>query len=132
MEPLRWVYEREQISLHQREESYNSHKFDVKGMVRPHMELEGGGGVYTLQTIDVHSPSENAVDGVKFDVEVQFWHMAPGPKYMVVSAMFRKNVEKGSRSPPVFINEISRLLQKSVFKYNKLEPAVNFQSVIKV
>ena len=41
---------------------------------------------------------------------------------MVVSAMFKK----GGYSP-VFVNEMSKILQKSVFKYNTLEPAINFQ-----
>jgi len=46
MEPLAWNYHKEQISLHQRSESWNSHKFDVKNHRKPSMQLVDGGDVY--------------------------------------------------------------------------------------
>lgn len=126
MDALSWQFSGQEISLHQRAESYNSHKFDVKDTIKPLMQLEEGGDEYRLQTIDVHAPSENAVDGVKYAAELQFWHMAPGPKYMVVSVMFHKGGES-----PLFLNQLSKLLQKGVYQYNKLDPAIDFQSVMK-
>jgi hypothetical protein len=41
---------------------------------------------------------------------------------MVVSVMFKKGGES-----PLFLNQISRILQKGVYKYNKLDPAIDFQ-----
>lgn len=78
--------------------------------------------VHRLQTIEVHSPSENTIDGKRFDVEVQFWHMAPGPQYTVIAVMLRK----GSGSP-LWVTQLSKMLQKAVFKYNDLEPTIDFQ-----
>ena len=45
-----------------------------------------------------------------------------GPKYMVVSVMFKKGGES-----PLFLNQLSKLLQKGVYQYNKLDPAIDFQ-----
>ena len=41
---------------------------------------------------------------------------------MVVSVMFKKGGES-----PLFLNQLSKLLQKGVYQYNKLDPAIDFQ-----
>ena len=46
MDALKWEFAAEQISLHQRGESYDSHKFDVKDLKKPVMQLEEGGDEY--------------------------------------------------------------------------------------
>ena len=48
--------------------------------------------------------------------------MAPGPTYMVIAVM----LQKGSSSP-LWVTQLSQMLQKAVFKYNDLEPTMNFQ-----
>lgn len=46
MEPLGWDFSKELISLHQRSESWDSHKFDVKNHRKPAIQLVDGGDVY--------------------------------------------------------------------------------------
>eukprot|EP00960_Hanusia_phi_P044408 756625-Hanusia_phi.AAC.1 len=91
---MKWDFKGKMISVHQKEETYDSHKFDLEDQEKPTLQMEEGGPVYSLQQIQVHAPSENTIDGKQFDVEVQFWHMAPGPKYMVISSMLKRG---GSR-----------------------------------
>uniref|UniRef100_A0A7S0E1N4 carbonic anhydrase n=1 Tax=Hanusia phi TaxID=3032 RepID=A0A7S0E1N4_9CRYP len=121
---MKWDFKGKMISVHQKEETYDSHKFDLEDQEKPTLQMEEGGPVYSLQQIQVHAPSENTIDGKQFDVEVQFWHMAPGPKYMVISSMLKRG-----GSSPLFVDQISKILQKSVFRYNELEPAISFESI---
>lgn len=46
MEPLGWDFSKEQISLHQRSDSWASHKFDVKNHRKPAIQLVDGGDVF--------------------------------------------------------------------------------------
>jgi hypothetical protein len=46
MDALQWDFAPEEISLQQRRESYDSHKFDLKDLDKPKMQLEEGGDVY--------------------------------------------------------------------------------------
>jgi hypothetical protein len=46
MDALQWDFAPEEVSLQQRRESYDSHKFDLKDLDKPKMQLEEGGDVY--------------------------------------------------------------------------------------
>ena len=53
MDALSWEFSGQEISLHQRAESYNSHKFDVKDANKPMMLLEEGGDEYRLCLLEL-------------------------------------------------------------------------------
>ena len=50
---MKWDFKGKMISVHQKEETYDSHKFDLKDHEKPTLQMEEGGPVYTLQQIQV-------------------------------------------------------------------------------
>lgn len=46
MDALRWEFAGQEISLQNRAEDYNSHKFDLKDEIKPLMLLQEGGDPY--------------------------------------------------------------------------------------
>lgn len=113
----------------QRRESFNSHVFDLTDQddEKPSMQLDPRGPKFVLQQIQMHAPSENAIDGKKFDLEIQFHHLAPGPERMIISVMFERNV---SASSPAFVDQMSKNLQSAVYKYAPLNPGIDFANVV--
>ncbi len=79
MWPLKWDHKLDTLNLVQLKETYNSHCWDLTDEDKPSMQMWPYGPEYTLQQIQVHTPSENAIDGKKFEMEIQFHHTAPGP-----------------------------------------------------
>jgi len=54
-------------------------------------------GVFQLEDIVVHSPSEHTIDGARYDLELQFVHRgAGGEGLMVAAALFRQAHDSGS------------------------------------
>jgi hypothetical protein len=55
-------------------------------------------------------------------------HDRTGPKYMVVSAMFTKGTNREENQSPVFVDQLSRIIQEA--RDQDLVPAISFQRCV--
>ena len=117
---LEWSSRIQTLDLARLAEEYDDNVFEVKDKSKPYITINGT--TYRLTEIELHSPSENAIDGKHYDLEVQFRHTAPGPVYMIVSAMFIK----GDAQPGI-VNELTQIIQNPVRTGTQ---AIEFDSIL--
>ena len=60
------------------DEEFGQRILDLRTALRPALAL--GGVRYTLRDMVLHAPSEHALNGIRFDAELQLVHVAPGPR----------------------------------------------------
>jgi carbonic anhydrase len=104
-EKLEWKSDIHTLDLAHLTEEYNNNVFEIEDRSKPYITVAGT--TFRLTEIELHAPSENAIDGEHFDLEIQFRHTAPGPVYMIVSAMF----VKGDAEPGV-VNQLADIVQR--------------------
>ena len=104
-EKLEWTSHIQTLDLSRLAEEYDANVFEVKDRSKPYMTINGT--TYRLTEIELHTPSENTIDGKHFDLEIQFRHTAPGPIYMIIAAMF----VKGDAAPGV-VNQLADIIQR--------------------
>lgn len=106
-EKLEWKSHIHTLDLAHLAEEYDNNVFEIEDRSKPYMTI--GDTTYRLTEIELHAPSENAIDGQHFDLEIQFRHTAPGPVYMIISAMF----VKGDAEPGI-VNQLADIVQRPV------------------
>ena len=82
-----------QINYHAADIKLMSNEFTIQADVPPSSYLYYQNTPYELLDFTFHSPSEHSIDGLKYDMEIQFFHQAADGNQLILSVLLLKGKE---------------------------------------